>query len=234
MNIRHRVLVLAAIVPAVLAGGCYTALKGPATAADFYDEPRYTTHSGSSSDDELLTPSVGRFSDPYDDPYRGFSGVPYGGAYGGYGTPVFGYDSRGGLFGNYGYGGYYPGSGPVGYGYDPYYSGAYGTYVPPGYELVTTNELDQLRASAILNNTPPSTYEPPDPSIQQERERVEEEVWQQRKETRQRTTPVATRRPSATAQRSTAPPPATRKSTTAEKSTEDPEKKSAAPKKRGR
>ena len=228
MNSRHRVLVLAAIVPAVLAGGCYTALKGPATVADFYDEPRYTTHSGSSSDDELLTPSVGRFSDPYDDPYRGFSGVPYGGAYSGYGTPVYGYDSRGGLFGNYGYGGYYPGAGPVGYGYDPYYSGAYGTYVPPGYELVTTNELDQLRASAILNSTP-TTYEPPDPGQlrqeQQERARVEQEVWQQRQESRQRPAPVLTRKP----------PPTVEKSTAAESSgSSSEEKKSARPKKRGR
>ena len=242
MNIKHRQLCLVAILPAMLGGGCYTALKGPVTASDFYSEPQYTTYADS---DELLAPSVGRFDDPYDDPYRGYSGVaPYGGAYGGYGTPIFGYDSRSGLFGNYGYGrggGYYPGAGPVGYGYDPYYSGAYGTYVPPGYELVTHDELDHLRANARLNSSSPTNYvPPPDPVLQQERERVEQEVWQQRQESRQRTAPTVTRRPSTSVQRSTKAPTTTRRPTSsaAEKSSSSDDgkekKKSVTPKKQRR
>ncbi len=241
MNIRHRQLWLVVIVPAMMGSGCYTALKGPATASEFYSEPQYTTHTSESTDD-LLAPSVGRFDDPYDDPYRGYSGVaPYGGAYGGYGTPIFGYDSRSGLFGNYGYGGYYPGAGPVGYGYDPYYSGAYGTYVPPGYELVTSEEIYQLRANSRLN-TPPTHYEPPpDPALEQERARVEQEVWEKRQESRHRPSPVVTRRPSTTVQSSTAAPTATRRptTTTAEKSSSSDDsskekKKSVTPKKQRR
>ncbi len=239
MKIKHRQLCLVAILPAMLGGGCYTALKGPVTASKFYSEPQYATYADS---DEILAPSVGRFDDPYDDPYRGYSGVaPYGGAYGGYGTPIFGFDSRSGLFGNYGYGGYYPGAGPVGYGYDPYYSGAYGTYVPPGYELVTRDEIDHLRAAARLNNTPATQYEPPDPVLQQEQERVEQEVWQQRQESRQRAAPAVTRRPSTSVQRSTQAPTTTRRptSTTAEKSSSSDDsskekKKSVTPKKQRR
>ena len=239
MNIKHRQLCLVAILPAMMAGsGCYTALKGPMSASTFYSEPQYAY----ADSDELLAPTVGRFDDPYDDRYRGYSGVaPYGGAYGGYGAPISAYDSRSGLFGSYGYGGYYPGAGPVGYGYDPYYSGAYGTYVPPGYELVTRDELDHLRANARLN-TPATHYvPPPDPVLQQEREQVEQEVWQQRQESRQRTAPAVTRRPSSTVQRSTPAPTATRRptSTTAEKSSSSDDsskekKKSVTPKKQRR
>ena len=88
MKIRHRVLVLATIVPATLGGGCYTALKGPATASQFYSEPRYTQSTDFT--DDLLAPSVGRFDDPYNDPYSGYSGVaPYGGAYGSYGSKYY-------------------------------------------------------------------------------------------------------------------------------------------------
>jgi len=241
MNIKHRQLCLVAILPAMMAGsGCYTALKGPTTASGFYSEPQYAY----ADSDELLAPTVGRFDDPYDDPYRGYSGVaPYGGAYGGYGAPIFGYDSRSGLFGSYGYGrrgGYYPGAGPVGYGYDPYYSGAYGTYVPPGYELVTRDELDHLRANARLNTSSPTNYVPSaNPVLQQERERVEQEVWQQRQESRQRTAPAVTRRPSNSGQRSTQAPTTTRRPTSsaAEKSSSDDskeKKKSVTPKKQRR
>lgn len=241
MNIKHRQLCLVAILPALVGGsGCYTALKGPTTASQFLSEPRYQT---TDSTDDLLAPSVGRFDDSYDDPYRGYSGVaPYGGAYGGYGTPVFGYHSRSGLFGSYGYGGYYPRAGPVGYGYDPYYSGAYGTYVPPGYELVTRDELNHLRATS-RHTTPSTRYEPPpDPVLQQERERIEQEVWEQSQESRQRTAPAVTRRPSTSVQRSTPAPTSTRRptSTAAEKSSssgdssKEKKKKSVTPKKQRR
>jgi hypothetical protein len=236
------VLILATIVPALVGSGCYTAVKGPATAADFYNEPQHTLYSSETGDtDELLVPRRGS-SNPYDDPYRGFSS-PYGGGYGGYGGPAFGYDSRGGAFGNYGYGnygygGYYRGAGPVGYGYDPYYSGAYGSYVPPGYELVTTNELDYLRSNAILNTTP--TYNPPDPVLQQQRVEAEQEVWQQRQESRNRPTPAVTSRSSngGGGQTSRSAPAVTRRpaaqKSTGSQSDGDSKKKSAKPKKRGR
>jgi len=235
MNSRQRRLCLVAIIPAIVSGGCYTALKGPWTATDQTD-PRYTTYD-SADTDELLTPSVGRFDDPYDDPYGGYSGfAPYGAAYGGYGTPIFGYDSRSGLFGSYGYGGYYPGAGPVGYGYDPYYSGAYGTYVPPGYELVTREEIDRLRDLSIGS----STYQPPpDPQFEEERAQLEQDVWELRQERRQRPAPSVTRRPAPAVQRSTPAPPVTRRPASAEKSSstsdsKEEKKKSVTPKKQRR
>ena len=249
MKTASRALVLAAVVPAMLGSGCYTVLKGPRVASDFTGEPRYAgydSYDSASDRDDLLAPNVGSSSDRDDDPYEDFyGGAPYGGTYGGYGgyggygAPVFGYDSRRGLFGNYGYGGYYPGAGPVGYGYDPYYSGAYGTYVPPGYQLVTTTELDQLRADAIRQNTTHvPTYEPPDPAVllqqQQEQARTDREVWQQRQESRQRSAPVLTPRPPATVTKSTSSQTSSSSTSSSSSSSSEEEKKSAKPKKRGR
>ena len=235
MKTAHRALVFAAVVPALLGSGCYTVLKGPRVASDYLEEPTYSRYGSGAGNEDLLGARVGR-TERDDDPYEDFyGGAPYGGTYGGYGTPVFGYDSRMGMFGGYRYGGYYPGAGPLGYGYDPYYSGAYGTYIPPGYELVTSNELYQLRTDANRNTTgpPPTTYEPPpDPVLQQRQAETQREVWQQRQETRQRPAPTLTPRPSAstTVTKSTA----TRSSSSSSSSSKGEEKETAKPKKRGR
>jgi hypothetical protein len=137
-------LTLAAIVPALLLCSCYTVLNAPYSTTSGYDESRYAK-------DEVY-PQVGRFDDRedgYRDPYGSYGP----GAYGQPAYPVFGYDSRyggfGGYGGGYGYNPYSSGYGPHGYGYDPYYSNSSvgGGYIPPGYELVTIQELDRLRAS---------------------------------------------------------------------------------------
>ena len=64
--------------------------------------------------------------------------------------------------------------GPYSYGYDPYYRNSSGYYVPPGYELVSTRQLDDLRAASRLNTTPMVA----DPARATEVQRREEEVWQ--------------------------------------------------------
>lgn len=214
---KDRYTVSIALVAAVLFSGCYTVLMAPRSASDYEVESRYAQQEGRDRDD-LLAPQVGRFDDDTD-PYGGYYGSsPYDGAYGGYGTPTFGYDSRTGLFGSYGYdyGGYYPGSGPVGYGYDPYYSGVYGTYVPPGYELITTDELDRLQYGQTNQNTTNTTTLLPDPD---ELQILEQERQQQRQEDWERRTTPRTRKSRATTPRSSVTRPASSAESTAEKPT---------------
>ena len=146
--------VLAAATVAL--SGCYTVLQGPRLASSVDQGPGYRIL----ADESRMEPAqIGRFDD-YDDPWAntrgGYgSGYPvtgYGSGYGvyGFGSP-FAYGP--GLGAAYPYGGYNSSYGPYGYGYDPYYtgSGSYGSgsYVPPGYELVTAQELANLRAENV-------------------------------------------------------------------------------------
>lgn len=185
-----------ALAFAMSLSGCYTVLTAPRSLSDYEAKSPYAQREHRDRD-ELLSPQVGRFEGDID-PYGGY----YGSApYGGYGVPVFGYDSRMGLFGNYGYGGYHPRSGPGSYGYDPYYSGVYGTYVPPGYELVTTDELDRLRYG--LTNQPTSTTTSlPDPDEvripEQERQEQPQDDWARRTNPRTRKSPTTTPRSTVT------------------------------------
>ena len=147
MKIKTLIFYSALPLIALLANGCYTVLSNPYQAADLHDsEVAYA--------DESKTPTVGQFDerDEMDDLYR-YPGVrgSYGGDGSGYGGgyPVGGYGYSSGGYGGYGGNGYDPyyrgGYGPNSYGYDPYYRDSAGFYVPPGFELVSTRELDQLR-----------------------------------------------------------------------------------------
>ena len=145
---------------ALLTSGCYTVLKSPYAASEVRErEPAYGSRYDEGPNGDLHSPRIGRFDDR-DNPYGGYPGSGYGSPGG---TPLFGYDSRYGPYGLYSFGSgygspnYSSGLGPYGYGYDPYYQGDGGVYIPPGYELVTTQELDQLRAgdSGVLTNLEP-------------------------------------------------------------------------------
>ena len=157
--------------------------------------------------------------------YGGYGG--YYGGYGGYG----GYYPTSGYY-PYHYGGYpsyYGGYSPYSYGYDPYYRSSSGYYVPLGYELVSTRQLDDLRAASRLSTTPATAG----PAAATERQRREENVWQRRVEPRVRSAPTPTPRstvsrpPSGAATKAPA-------ATSAPASKSSATKESARPKKRRR
>ena len=230
MKTKALILYSALSLTALMAGGCYTVLSSPYEVADLHDEGPVRA---------VEAPTIGKFDDRdyMDDLYR-YPGVR--GGYGGYGGYYGGYGGYGGYY--YPTAGYYPysygnyspyygGYGPYSYGYDPYYRNSSGYYVPPGYELVSTRQLDDLRAASRLNSTPTIA----DPARATEVQRREEEVWQRRVEPRVRDAPAPTPRSSFSSPPSA---PATKASTTtsapASKSSATKEKKSAKPKKRRR
>jgi hypothetical protein len=196
------VLVLAAAV--VSATGCYTVLRAPGGFSRS-EAPAYST---AWEAPEESGPRLGRFSNERD------LDTPAYDSYGS-GFPIFGYDSRHGMYGfgspfaygpgygpgyGYGYGsrygydpyGYSPRYGPYGYGYDPYYSG--NTYVPPGYELVTSTELDRLRAGLSSGGGPTSDSPPVDSSaLQPQQRQAQERAWTQRVEPTARRSTVGQR-----------------------------------------
>jgi hypothetical protein len=182
---------------AMVLSSCYTVLKAPRTAADVQQEQIWKA-------DRSTDPRIGRFDDrdEQDDFYR-YPGNPYGGyGYGGSpygygGFPILTYDSRYGLYGAGGYGNphYGAGYGPYGYGYDPYYQDD-GLYIPPGYELVSTRELegmhDTIRTlSAQQEESQPREDFSNDLMLNQY-ERDQEAIWENR------TTPTRTRESSFT------------------------------------
>jgi len=236
MKIKTLIFYSALPLIALLANGCYTVLSNPYQAADLHDsEVAYA--------DESKTPTVGQFDerDEMDDLYRypgvrgsyGGYGSGYGGGYGsGYGS---GYGYRGGYGGN-GYDPYYSGGyGPNSYGYDPYYRDSAGSYVPPGFELVSTRELDQLRLGGLSAGTPAVDSA----AVAAQAKKREENIWMKRVEPRVRQTPTPTARsapsstlrskpsttPRASARPAPAPEPASKSTST---------KKSATPKKKRR
>lgn len=187
---------------AVLLGGCYTVLQAPyISPVSSVAVPAQESHDsgeGSAGDYDYLAPQAGYYHsgdtygqgfyerDGYDD-FLGYGYSAYNAGYGlyRYGAPVSPY---------YGYSGYYSGYGPYGYGYDPYYYGSGGTYVPPGYQLITTGELERLRDDSQLLHT----TKPAGPSQQDlERRRLEaaqraEQAWTRRVDTRERKAPQPT------------------------------------------
>ena len=137
-------------------------------------------------------------------PYGGYGGSPYGyggSPYGYGGTPIFGYDSRNGLYGagGYGYGG--SGYGPNGYGYDPYYQGGNGYYAPPGYELVSTRELEDMQEAIRTLSTQQSQTEtdPPDQLMLNSQRQRQQAVFQNRTDPTPRGSSGFTRRTEASA-----------------------------------
>ena len=218
MKIKTLIFYSALPLIALLANGCYTVLSNPYQVADLHDsEVAYA--------DESKTPTVGQFDerDEMDDLYR-YPGVR--GSYGGYGSG----------YGGNGYDPYYSGGyGPNSYGYDPYYRDSAGSYVPPGFELVSTRELDQLRLGGLSAGTPAVDSA----AVAAQAKKREENIWMKRVEPRVRQTPTPTARsapsstlrskPSATPRASARPAPAPEP---ASKSTST--KKSATPKKKRR
>ena len=234
---KTKALILCSALPltALMTSGCYTVLSSPYEAASLHDEDLVRAKSR-----DVEAPTIGKFDDRdyMDDLYR-YPGVRGGyGRYGGYGGYGGGYYPTSGYYPYYGgypsyYGGY-GGYGPYSYGYDPYYRSSGGYYVPPGYELINTRQLDDLRAASRLNTTPMVT----DPARATEVQRREEEVWQRRVEPRVRSAPTPTPRSSTSISTPpSAPTPkasATTTSAPASKSSATKAKKSAKPKKRRR
>ena len=220
---------------ALMVSGCYTVLSSPYETASLHDEDLARVKSR-----DVEAPTVGQFDDRdyMDDLYR-YPGVR--GGYGGYGGYYGGYGGYGGYYyptSSYypsyygGYPSYYGGYGPYSYGYDPYYRSSGGYYVPPGYELVSTRQLDDLRAASRLNATPTVA----NPAAAVEVQRREESVWQRRVEPRVRSAPTPTPRAtsSTSATQSSAPKASSASSAPASKSSATKAKKSAKPKKRRR
>ncbi|MCY4604148.1 MAG: hypothetical protein OXE49_07935 [Gemmatimonadetes bacterium] len=235
---KTKVLIFCSALPltALMTSGCYTVLSSPYETASLHDEDLVRAKSR-----DVEAPTVGQFDDRdyMDDLYR-YPGVRggygrYGGYYGGYGGYGGGYYPTSGYYPSY-YGGYpsyyggYGGYGPYSYGYDPYYRSSGGYYVPPGYELVSTRQLDDLRAASRLNTTPMVT----DPARATEVQRREEEVWQRRVEPRVRSAPTPTPRSSVSSPPSAPTPKASATTTSAPASKSSATKKSAKPKKRRR
>ena len=210
MKIKRLILFSYMVVPVVVLSGCYTVINNPYAKADLHDTDLAYA--------EEAVPTVGQFDnrDEMDDFYR-YPGVR--GSYGGYGSGYGGYGS--------GYGGYGGGYGPYSYGYDPYYRDSGGYYVPPGFELVSTRELDELRTGALGASTPTV-----DPAAAAEIKEREENIWMKRVDPRVRQAPTPTARPStASKPRSTpsaTPSASSVSSAPASKSTAT--KKSAKPK----
>ena len=236
MKTRVLILCSALSLTALMASGCYTVLSSPYEVASLHDEDLARAKSR-----DVEAPTIGKFDDRdyMDDLYR-YPGVRggygrYGGYYGGYGGyGGYYYPSYYGGYPSYygGYPSYYGGYGPYSYGYDPYYRSSGGYYVPPGYELVSTRQLDDLRAASRLNTTPMIT----DPARATEVQRREEEVWQRRVEPRVRNAPTPTPRSSVSTPPSAPTPKASTATTSApaSKSSATKAKKSAKPKKRRR
>ena len=118
--------------------GCYTILNAPRTTGGVQPEVWKSTNQ---------QPAARQFSEE-DDFYR-YPGDIYGYGRAPYGTsvPYIGYDSSAGMYGygSFGYPGHAYGYGPYGYGADPYYVDSGGYYLPPGYDLVSTRELEEMR-----------------------------------------------------------------------------------------
>jgi hypothetical protein len=184
---------------ALLSTGCYTVLVAPFSGSGLGEESRAGAVSGQ-QDDRRDGARLGRFEGEAERSSRGY-GYGYG-----YGYPVFGagYDSQYGAYGAapYGYGPYYGyryspyggGYGPYGYGYDPYYRSSTGVYVPPGYELVTTRELDQLKAASAGLATTPSQSGVDKEVARKAEAKKQQEIWQRRVDPQDRPAPVVTPR----------------------------------------
>ena len=207
---------------------CYTVLKSPYAADDAREDARYARWEERDLENDPYAPTIGRFDnrDRWDSPYdygrQGFPVFGYHSQYGAYGMGGFGspYGGYRGYGAPYGYGGYDPyyqnGYGPYGYGYDPYYVNPDGYYVPPGYELVTTSELERLREDVqTLTNTTQDLL----PTIDEEalrRQKIEtdRQTWERRNNPRTttRTAPTTRRETTSSQQEAPAAKQATEKS----------------------
>lgn len=179
--------------------GCYTALQNPNAVSSLHEEEW-------AAEDDYVA-SSDRYAEDIeatDDDFYRYPGVPGSyGSYGGAGYPVSRYGRSYGSYydyNNYGYGGSFPygayadygayGYGPSSYGYDPYYTDRRGYYVPPGYELVNTRELDDIRASLAQSG---AGAKPLNSEAIRAQQRRKEEVWTQRAAPQMRKAPTPAR-----------------------------------------
>lgn len=215
-------------------GGCYTVLSNPYSVQTMKDVD--SDYQNSSAFEYYENDNNNDLDDFYSYPgSTGGYGV-YNGGYG-YGYPYNGYGNGYGAgyyggYNGYGYGGYTPYS----YGYDPYYSNN-NNYIPPGYELISNRELDEIRASIIeLRNKPVVV----DPKSEQEATDLRQDVWLRRTKPHMRRAPVVGQErtssyiPSSTPSVSVSPSPTGRSASSksaqapkssSEKSSEQPKKK---------
>ena len=208
--------------------GCYTVLNDPFAVQTLHEKVEQ---------DRDYEERTAREETRADDDFYRYPGVP--GSYGAYGAgyPIRGYSSGG--YGRYGayssYGNY--GYGPYSYGYDPYYTDNRGFYVPPGYELVSTRELDNLRTLSVGGRGEQSSTVDQAAAAREEMKR-QEDVWIRRSSPRVRrpdptprsTTSIAT--PSAPAPSATRPSAASSSGASASKTSSGTER--ATPQKRRR
>ena len=223
-------IALALGVSALVTSGCYTAVNSPYASAR-EREPEYTSSRYEERPDGETSRSAVRRDGQY-----GSSGY---GNRGSGGTSIFGYGSNNGLYGfGSGYNDYPYSSayGPNGYGADPYYQGDTGYYTPPGYQLVTTQELEQLRLNnGVLTDTDPIVVPTAAEVNALEKKQREQDryIWSERG-TRSRSVPTGISR-SSTGSSSGAvksAKPATKSANSATKSSSSSGKK--APRKRRR
>jgi hypothetical protein len=202
---RQYVVVIASAISALLLSGCYTILQAPAFVTSAYDAPAdevYTWEGDGQANMSTLNDVDDADLYPYGYGPSRSTGVPvfgYDSLYSlyGYGSP-YAYGPHGGLYsGGYGYG---YSAGPYGYGYNPYYQDSRGSYIPPGYELITTDALESL----VRNQQDISSVDDPlsevERATQLRRQQVQaERAWTQRTQPERRSTATArTTRPPAT------------------------------------
>lgn len=206
---------------AVFLCGCYTVLRGPRLALPSVSEaPR-------PQGDEASAPTPAPADDVWGSPYGGGEASSrYGYGYGGYPySPYAGYP----VYGSYGYSPYsyygYDGYGPYSYGYDPYYQSTASWYnVPVGYELVTDDELDALRASREALSELQNETREADALLRSQEVQQRQEAWARRGEPRVRQAPAPEPRPTTTSS-----PPATYSSPGASGSGDSSTESAAAP-----
>jgi hypothetical protein len=198
-------------VASVVFSGCYTVLQGPRMASTidasledtYYSDQVYSDLTDGYPEVETVRPR--QRNDPWaNDGYgRGYPVTSSG--YGGYGFgSPFAYGPSLGV--SYPYGGHSSAYGPYGYGYDPYYSGRGGgsSYTPPGYQLVTSQDLAELRLENAALRAAASTTGGRPAATQQDavrrRQAQAEQAWTQRSvpSTRKSTAAHRTPRPAST------------------------------------
>ena len=214
--------------------GCYTVINGPYRVTQSEDpwvqEEAYNSQPA----------TIGQFDDgdQWDDfGRRGYGGCGggyggYGGGYGGYGG---GYGYGGGGYGGYGYdsayGGYGYGYNPY-YGYDPYYQTDDGTYVPPGYELIATSDLNDMQETIqVLSNQESGQAQEQHDQLMMRKKTARQNEWNSRTDPYERkSVPSSVRTPSSSSSssRTTVAKPASSSSSKASSSSSSSSGKSAA------
>jgi len=237
---KSSMIALALGVSALLTSGCYTMVNSP-YASSREREPEYiSSRTDQRPAGDSRSSALGRPGSR--DRTGSYPGYGYGGSGG---SSIFGYNSNSGLYGfGSGYDSYPYSSayGPNGYGFDPYYQGDTGLYIPPGYELVTTQELEQLRLnnSGVLTDTDPIVDLPTPAEVNALQDKQLEEdryIWAERG-TRSRSVPTGISRSSAgsrsSGSSSVSAKPAAKSDKSAKSSTKSSSSGKRAPKKRRR